>query len=442
MTDQLEKKRILIVDDSEGIRLMVATLLSSSGYEIAAAENGEECLATVTTFHPDLILLDIMMPLIHGIDVLKQLKSDTATSHIGVIMCSGKDFKPDKDLTIRHGAYAFITKPFSFDELLTTIEGYFSGEGSPATLLPPVTARVHEFSSIIEPTTPYIRFWGTRGSIPVSGPAFIHHGGNTPCLEINVDGMTVVVDAGTGIRELGVKLKEEHPRPLHLFIGHTHWDHIQGFPFFVPAYLPGTSLTVYGASGFGKDLRSIFSGQLDSDYFPVQLQDLSSSILFNDLKDNPVIVGNFQMHWCYVHHQGAAVGFKFALGGKTIVYMTDNEFLKGYLGAPDPALISHEMKVVYRELIDFITGADVLIAEAQYMDDEYPFKIGWGHTSLTNGCLLCKLAKVKQWIITHHDPMHSDEFLEKKLAKTKEVLESISYQIPVSLAADGMIEYF
>lgn len=421
---------------------MVASLLRSSGYEIATAENGQECLSLVPSFNPDLILLDIMMPLIHGIDVLKQLKSDPATSHICVIMCSGKDYKPDKDLTIRYGAYGFITKPFSFDELLSMVEGYFSGTASPATLLPPVTTSIKEASALIEPTTPYIRFWGTRGSIPVSGPAFNRHGGNTPCLEINIDGMTIIVDAGTGIRELGVKLKGEHPRPLHLFIGHTHWDHIQGFPFFLPAYIPGTSLTVYGASGFGKDLRSVFSGQLDADYFPVQLQDLSSSILFHELKENPIVIGNFRMHWCYVHHQGAAVGFKFSIGGKTIVYMTDNEFLKGHLGDPDPASISHEMKVVYRELIDFITGADILIAEAQYMDDEYPYKVGWGHTSLSNGCLLCKLAKVGRWIITHHDPMHTDEFLEKKLAKTNEVLASIGYAIPVSLAADGMTEFF
>jgi CheY-like chemotaxis protein len=441
MSDSV-KKRILVVDDSEGIRLMVASLLRSSGYEVATAEDGQQCLSVIPEFNPDLVLLDIMMPLIHGIDVLKQLKANPDTSHIGVIMCSGKDFKPDKDLTIRYGAFGFVTKPFSFDELLMMVEGYFSGETKPTTLLPPVTVRVQEFPEPTVPTTPYIRFWGTRGSIPVSGPGFVRYGGNTPSLEINIDGMTIVIDAGTGIRELGVKIKGEHPRPLHLFIGHTHWDHIQGFPFFLPAYLPGTALTVYGASGFGKDLKSIFSGQLDADYFPVQLQDLSSAIIFNDLKENPVVIGNFKMYWCYVHHQGAAVGFKFVLDGQTIVYMTDNEFLKGYLGEPDPAAISHEMKVVYRELIDFITGADVMISEAQYMDDEYPYKIGWGHTSLSNACLLCKIAKVQRWIITHHDPMHTDEFLEKKLARTKEVLTSIGYTIPVSLAADGMIEYF
>ncbi|MFA6456794.1 MAG: response regulator [Bacteroidota bacterium] len=436
------KKRILVVDDTDGIRVMVASLLASAGYEVDAAEDGQQCLDKVGIFHPDLILLDIMMPVIHGIDVLKRLKADPATSAIGVIMCSGKDFKPDKDLTIRQGAFAFITKPFSFDELLVTVEGYFDGSILPATVLPSVTAPLQEFAPVTEQSIPYIRFWGTRGSIPVSGPAFNHYGGNTPSLEINVDGMTVIVDAGTGIRELGNRLKAEPPRPLHLFIGHTHWDHIQGFPFFVPAYQPGTSLTVYGASGFGKDLKSVFSGQLDSDYFPVQLQDLSSSIIFHELKDNPVVIGNFTMHWCYVHHQGAAVGFKFDLGGKTIVYMTDNEFLKGYHGAPDPAHIPHEMMVVYRELIDFISGADILISEAQYMDDEYHYKIGWGHTSVSNACLLCKMANVKQWIVTHHDPMHSDEFLDKKLQKTLQILASIDYPIPVSFAADGQTEYF
>lgn len=436
------KKRVLIVDDTENIRIVMETFLKTAGYEVATASNGEECFSVVRSFNPDLILLDIMMPGIHGFDVLKQLKSDPATSHIGIIICSGKDYVSEKNLALQYRAWAYITKPFSHDELLATVGKYFSVSHTSETISAPAPDRQEKFTVSLDSKKAYIRFWGTRGSIPVSGAAFIGHGGNTPCLEINDGHTTVIIDAGTGIRELGLKLISEPSCPLHLFIGHTHWDHIQGFPFFVPAYRHGTSLTVYGASGFGKDLRSIFSGQLDADYFPVQLQDLPSTIVFREMKENPIKVGTLNVYWCYVHHQGAAVGFKFSLNGKIIVYITDNEFLKGYLGAPDVDLIPSEQLELYSNLIQFISNADVMISESQYMNEEYANKIGWGHTSLSNACLLCKLGNVKRWIITHHDPMHTDVFLDKKLFLARQILESIEFTIPVTDAVDGMSEYF
>ncbi len=440
MTEKI-KKRVLVVDDTESIRIVMVTFLKTAGYEVATASDGDECFLMVPSFQPDLILLDIMMPGIHGFDVLKQLKSDPNTSHIGIIICSAKDYIPEKYLAIQHSAFAYITKPFSHDELLAAVGEYFSISHTSITVSVPV-AEKEQFAVSLDSRRPYIRFWGTRGSIPVSGAAYIRHGGNTPCLEINDGHSTVIIDAGTGIRELGLKLMSEPNQPLHLFIGHTHWDHIQGFPFFVPAHRQGTSLTVYGASGFGKDLRSIFSGQLDADYFPVQLHDLPSTIIFHEMKENPIVLDTLNMNWCYVHHQGATVGFKFALNGKVIVYITDNEFLKGYCGAPDVELIPPEKLALYSNLIQFISNADVMISESQYTNEEYAKKIGWGHTSLSNGCLLCKLGNVKRWVITHHDPMHTDEFLDNKLFLTRQILESIGYPIPVSDAVDGMTEYF
>ncbi len=434
-------KRILIVDDTESIRITMETFLTTAGYLVATASDGEECFSVVKTFQPDLILLDIMMPGIHGFDVLKQLKSDPKTAHIGIIICSGKDYVPEKYLALQHCAFAYVTKPFYHDALLEKVGEYFSTSHEKIGVVTDLKDQ-QAYTVSLDNTRPYIRFWGTRGSIPVSGAAFIRHGGNTPCLEINDGYSTVIVDAGTGIRELGLKLSTEPSRPLHLFIGHTHWDHIQGFPFFIPAYRQDTTMTVYGASGFGKDLQSIFSGQLDADYFPVQLHDLPSTITFREMKENPIIFGTLNMFWSYVHHPGATVGFKFSLHGKIIVYITDNEFLRGYLGAPDVDKIPSEIMAQYNDLINFISNADILISEAQYTNEEYHNKIGWGHTSLSNGCLLCKLGNVKRWIVTHHDPMHTDEFLDNKLFLTRQILESIKYSIPVSHAVDGMTEYF
>ncbi len=285
----------------------------------------------------------------------------------------------------------------------------------------------------------YFRFWGTRGSTPVAGERYARYGGNTPCFEVGWGNDRVIFDAGSGIRELGIHLMKDHLCPLYIFIGHTHWDHIQGFPFFLPAYVPGAELHIYGASGFGKDLESVFRGQLDADYFPIQLNDMKSKMEFIHLKENPVKIGKVSVFWEYVHHPGAAVGFKIAMNGKVIVYISDNEFLQGYLSSPKD--VTSKLLAPYKQIMDFIADSDILITESQYPNDEYAQKIGWGHTALSNGCLLCKLTGVKRWIVTHHDPAHDDEFLERKLLLTKQILGDIEYPIQVCHAFDGFMEY-
>jgi phosphoribosyl 1,2-cyclic phosphodiesterase len=234
-------------------------------------------------------------------------------------------------------------------------------------------------------------------------------------------------------------MMQEPILPIHLFIGHTHWDHIQGFPFFLPAYQPGRSLTIYGATALGKNLESVLRGQFASDYFPVQLQEMMSTRHFKPLDENPIKIGAIEMGWQYVHHPGAAVGFRFNAGGKSICYITDNEFLKGFRGSPMSLHSSDELLLSYSSLLDFVRNADVLISEAQYPDDEYEQKVGWGHTRLSNACLLCVLGNVKRWVVTHHDPAHDDAFLNRKLERTKEILANLGYSLPVSHAYDGMV---
>ena len=185
----------------------------------------------------------------------------------------------------------------------------------------------------------FVRFWGTRGSIAVPGEQTTKFGGNTACVEVRTDdGTIIVLDCGTGVRELGHHLLQAASQPLrlHLFIGHTHWDHIQGFPFFVPAYVPGFSIAIYGAKGFGKDLESIFRGQLDRDYFPVQLDDMRSSLAFHHLPpEPPLIFGDVKISWQYAHHPLPAVGYKIEIAGRKIAWVPDDEFLQGYTGRPD-----------------------------------------------------------------------------------------------------------
>lgn len=437
--------RVLVADDMQDVAELMSEILTSIGFYVEIAEDGKQCLEKVRTFNPDLILLDIMMPRMHGFDVLKSLKSEKSTKHIGVIMCSGKNYKPDLEQAKELGAVDVILKPFPVEELMNKVSHYFSNVGlvEPTETDAPTTLSTREpFLPQIDTNRASVRLWGTRGSSPVSGQPYIRHGGNTSCVEIAYgEEERIIIDAGTGIRELGEELSTEKLRKLYIFITHTHWDHIQGFPFFLPAYLPGFELVVYGASGFGKDLKSIFKGQLDRDYFPVQMEDMHARIQFRHLEENPIRIGECKIFWEYTHHPGAAVGYKVEVAGKKVGYISDNEFLKGYLGPPDDVTMKSEIVVTYLKLIEFMSDMDLLLGEAQYSNEEYEKKIGWGHSSLSNACLLARLAMIKRWVITHHNPSYNDDFLQRKLNLTKEIFRRLGHAIDVSHGFDGMIEY-
>ena len=291
-----------------------------------------------------------------------------------------------------------------------------------------------------------VTFWGTRGSIPVSGAKYVEFGGNTPCLSINLESTTdtVILDSGSGIRELGVRLlqtKATHSRVVHMFLTHAHWDHIQGFPFFTPIYVPGFEITVYGERGFGKNLESLLVGQLDRDYFPVQREDLAAKINFVFLDDKPVTIGGAKISREYVQHPGATVGFKIEHDGWKVAFIPDNEFLQGYTGSPVGLTRESDVVIPHEPVINFVEGVDLLIHEAQYLPADYPKKIGWGHSNLASACALTKLAGVKKWIAVHHDPDHDDTALHAKHNLTRQILTDLGHRIPFAHGYDGLIEY-
>lgn len=438
------KGRIVVADDLHEIVAFTEEVLKAEGYAVAVAKDGEEALHRISDFYPDLVILDLMLPKVHGMDVLKRLNARQDGSHDqvapGVIICSAKSFKPELDQARELGAVDFLSKPFTKKQLMEKVGTFFARRPGAARETPQPVADVpvpKPYLPKLDTSRGYWRLWGTRGSTPVTGPRYARHGGNTACLEIRSGKELVVIDAGSGIRDLGAELIK-HPRRIHLLIGHTHWDHIQGFPFFAPAYIPGFDLQIYGASGFGKDLASIFRGQLDRDYFPVELEDMASQMEFHHLQQNPLVIGDIRIYWEFMNHPGATVGFRIETENARIGYITDNEFLSGYLGDPRELGVDSPTLLPFRKIIDFVTGADLLISEAQYPNEEYAKKIGWGHSSLSNACLLVKLAGVRRWIVTHHDPAHDDEALDRKLNLTRQILKSLEHSCEVIHAHDGM----
>jgi CheY-like chemotaxis protein len=437
------KRRVLVAEDVESIALLVKRILEKEDFEVEIAADGMECLEKTATFKPELVIMDIMMPKIHGLDALRRIKTDPATARIGVIVCTAKGYKPDMEQALADGAFAIIEKPFKSSELAARAREFFYGlpGGLERGAASASAADVPPYSPPLNESRATVRLWGTRGSIPVSGSRYARYGGNTSCASFERGKDAIIIDAGSGIRDLGLELAKKGPSKIHIFIGHTHWDHIQGFPFFVPAFIPGFEIVIYGASGFGKDLESVFRGQLDRDYFPVQLEDMRAKMEFRQLSENPVAIGDMEIRWEFTHHPGSTLGFRIETGGASICYITDNEFLKGYLGSPRAAENRVDLKEPCLKVIEFASGADLLIAEAQYTNEEYRTKIGWGHSSVSTACLLAKLGRIRDWIVVHHDPQHDDGAVEEKLGQIRRVARDIGFEGLIRGGFDGMVEY-
>ncbi|MEW5740617.1 MAG: MBL fold metallo-hydrolase [Myxococcota bacterium] len=266
----------------------------------------------------------------------------------------------------------------------------------------------------------FVRFWGVRGSIPTPGPRTRRYGGNTSCVEVRAGKTLLVFDAGTGLRELGVHLARNTDAPItvHLFLSHPHWDHIQGFPFFGPAYQSSTTINVYGPKGDDKHYQ-LLSGQMSNAYFPVRFSDLGARILARSFKGDSVDAGDATVHLFNQQHPGGSLGFRVVYGKKSVVFSTDNE-LDQLLADKQRAIEKpDELRKLPKELLEPVRNADLLIADAQYTDDDYSTKVGWGHPRAHTVVDLAGQAGVKRLALTHHDPMHSDREIDVKVSEAE-----------------------
>ena len=439
--------RVLVADDVKVIAQSITWALEEAGFETAVAHDGEECLELARSFDPQVIILDLMMPKVHGIEVLRQLKANDWTRHIAVIVCTVKGFRTEIGRAKQLGVSDIIIKPFEPKDLVEKVQKALSSRRSDhvetAKLLVPRAPGVAkpEYRPQLDESGGKFQLWGTRGSIPISGPDYMRHGGNTSCMTFEYGDELIILDAGSGIRDLGLALAAAPPRKLHLFITHTHWDHIQGFPFFAPAFLPGFEITIYGAKGFNKNLESLFRGQFDPDYFPIQMENMDATLEFAYLGDEPVRIGDVRVSWEFTQHPGATLGYKLELPEKKIAWIPDNEIFQGYMGPPSDIPGDRELLSPYQPMIDFLRGVDVLVHEAQYTAEEYRQTVHFGHSSVPNVCYLTKIVEAKRWIVIHHDPCHSDDFLRDKLNLTRQLLASLDHPGEVANGYDGLIEY-
>ena len=286
----------------------------------------------------------------------------------------------------------------------------------------------------------HITFWGTRGSISTPGSSTEKYGGNTSCVSLHHGDTTIILDAGTGIRNLGIDLFQQMEQnktalKLHLFLSHTHWDHIQGLPFFVPAYLKGAKLAIYGSPKKEAFLESILQRQMDVNYFPVEMNALAADISINEISAEKLNIGKLTIDWQeQVYHPGGCVRYRFTVDNKKAVYATDVELDKMF----DQRNKTSRNKALQKEYLKFIHGADLLIADGQYTADEYHTKVGYGHTSIPLIIETAYQQKVKQLAVFHHEPQHSDSMLDKLCSQFTQKYASKDPPMTIFWAREGM----
>jgi phosphoribosyl 1,2-cyclic phosphodiesterase len=285
----------------------------------------------------------------------------------------------------------------------------------------------------------FVKFWGTRGSIPTPASWTRVYGGNTPCVEVRFGETVFICDAGSGIRELGKDLLARRPSPqqLHLLISHSHWDHIQGFPYFAPVYLPATQIRVYGRHGDGISPYQLLSGQMSSDYFPVSFKDLGASIV-DDHLDGQKIIDGVLVRSFPLNHPGGCLGYCFEKDGRKIVYATDNELeIKPGDVFPDPDN-SGPLRRCPEALAQTAQGADLLILDAQYNDKEYAAKKNWGHSSCYSATDLAIQAGAKSLALFHHDPESTDRAIDEKVQSCRQRAACHGAALTIMAAREGV----
>lgn len=288
-----------------------------------------------------------------------------------------------------------------------------------------------------------VRFWGVRGSIASPGPHTVRYGGNTTCIEIRTDNNELIIlDAGTGIFPLSQTLLAEMPITANVLITHSHWDHIQGLPFFIPNFIPGNTLRLHG--GFdpvsGKGIEQVMSVQLQYSYFPVREEEMKGRIEYVTLSPGePVQVGSAMVTPCLLNHPVVDFGYRIDCNGKSVFFTGDHEPPYNIYDPQDEGYAAYQSLVdeKNRAIVEAIRGVDVLIADTSYTAEEYPAKKGWGHGTFATSIELAQQAGVQVLFCTHHEPTRSDDALESAFAKALSQHGASQQGLDILLAREG-----
>lgn len=289
-----------------------------------------------------------------------------------------------------------------------------------------------------------VRFWGVRGSIPSPGPQTVRYGGNTTCIEVRADdGTLIILDGGTGIFQLAQSVLKEMPLTAHVFISHSHWDHIQGLPFFIPLFIPGNRVRIHGAFDVvsGQGIEQVMDVQLQYSYFPVREAEMKARIEYETLKiGEPVRIGAAVVTPTLLNHPVINLGYRIDCDGKSVFFTGDHE---PYANIYDPADAEY---ADYQRIVDekqgqveaAMAGVDLLIADCSYTAAEYPAKRGWGHGTFEGNVDLARRVGARRLACTHHEPTRTDDELERVFAAALATGAVAADGAEVLLAREGL----
>jgi phosphoribosyl 1,2-cyclic phosphodiesterase/CheY-like chemotaxis protein len=427
---------VLLIEDDAESRRVTSDLFMRENWTVLEAGDGAIGIDLALKHRPELILCDLLMPKANGFQVCRAIRQQLQPTKI--IVVSGRDYGVDRTSALEAGADEYLVKPILWETLSEVI----------ARVLPPVPekpAREVPVPTFTVPST-RVKFWGVRGSIPVPGSGTVRYGGNTSCVEVLADGELIVLDAGSGMRALGLALEEEYgdnPISMTLLISHTHWDHIQGLPFFLPAYKEKNTIRVLGYEGARAGLAVILAGQMETPFFPVSLRQMTGNIAIEELKDMEFSVGKVQVRSKFVNHPGICAGYRLYTTNGSVAYVPDNEpyeILKIELARREEGDSGEARSYAVAErakLVEFLSGADLLIIDAQYTDDEYRQHVGWGHGSLSSVVSLALDAKVGKLFLFHHDPAHDDQAVDDIVERARMLILESGRSLEVEAAREG-----
>ncbi len=400
--------KFFIVDDDPDTLALVSRLLTDAGHEVVVRASSTGAVRDIPDARPDCVITDLMMPVMDGFELTRELRNRPELAAMKIVILSAKSYDFDRRRAKEMGADGYLTKPIKRETFLQSISEIVSDRIA-------------------------LHYWGVHGTLPVPGDAYTRYGGNTPCVSIEVSGEPLYVfDCGSGIKKLSDKVMAAasgERLSARVFISHTHWDHINTVPFFAPLYIRGNQIEVFGPYQGNLTIERAISAQMESVYFPVTIREFGARIMFRDLREETLEFGPVRIDTMLLRHPGYCLGYKFTCRDRTICYITDNEL---YLPT-DPR---HDARYVER-LADFVRRADVLITDTTYRDHEYPSKVDWGHSCVSQVADLAARAEVKRLHLFHHDPDQTDADIDLKLDETRKELARLGSSVVCEAPAEG-----
>lgn len=434
-------KSALLIDDDPIVRKVLSKALSAAGWTIHESKDGEEGIQAALQHHPTAVICDLLMPRCNGFQVCRALRERTGElTGLKIIVTTSRGFATDRLNAFESGADHYLVKPVLAEEILKLLEGTASTTaGLPHSAAPPNPAAQLPVGNLL-------RFWGVRGSIPTPGPNTVFYGGNTTCVELRADNQLIILDSGSGIRLLGQQLVEEFKErslELTLLLTHTHWDHIQGFPFFAPAYIANNQVRIIGYEGYRKGLENTLAVQMESSYFPIGLRQLPSNISFIEQREMAFHVGPIRARAIFANHPSVCVGYRLDTSTGSVAFLPDHESysrmrLHARAGGHQGQETFDYCRAEDQKLVEFLRDVDVLVLDSQYDETEYQTHVGWGHSCYEDSVGTALAAGAKRLFLFHHDPGHDDARISRMVGHAREMVANHQSKMIVEAAREGL----